>query len=193
MINFRTLVPDGCNFTSEAFRRGVRDFMRRELSMVHRDLLPADEEWERIHTCSSGRFEVRELEGWGWYILDTEENRWHTEYGSGDEGLPEGADCFDKEWKADEWATELEAEHETLYGFPFAHSYCYLPEDRIQTEDLVAAGFLVYEVRGFRVAGIDGGGYSFEGQHFAKLYALVAQRYGWKVETEAGPSLVEVS
>ena len=78
----------------------------------------------------------------------------------------------------------IEAEHEGMYGFPFACSWARMPSDRIRTEDLIKAGFLVYTFRNTRIAGIDGGGYSFEGQHFAKLYALHAERCEWSIMTD---------
>ena len=104
------------------------------------------------------------------------------------------ADDDDAEDKANE--LNQENSRESSYGFPWAHSWCHMPDDAITDEDLEAAGFRVAMYCGgggnwrqdqdYRLAGIDGGGYSFSGQHFSKLCAIVHERHGWPVETEQG-------
>jgi hypothetical protein len=85
---------------------------------------------------------------------------------------------------------------ESRYSFPWASSYVFLPGYCIDKGDLAKAGFIVGEYLGgkgdwreddwYDVCGIDGGGYSFKGAHFAKLAALTAERLGWPVPTDKG-------
>ena len=94
---------------------------------------------------------------------------------------------WNDECDAKDVADDLSAEWErALCGYPFSHGYVYMPSDRVSTEHLVEAGFLVYEFRGTRVAGIDGGGVKFGPRHFAKLYALTAEHARWPIETDVG-------
>ena len=87
---------------------------------------------------------------------------------------------------------------ESRYGFPWAWNWAFLPDDRITDDELHAAGFTVAHYSGgdgdeYRLCGIDGGGYSFKGAHFALLCAIVHENrshYGWKVETNVGPAYV---
>ncbi len=93
---------------------------------------------------------------------------------------------------------DREAMNEGQAGFPWANGWCFLPDDRIDTQDLKDAGFTVATYCGGRgnwreddeytLCGIDGGGYSFKGQHFALLYFAHCLRRGWDVETDNGPA-----
>ena len=100
--------------------------------------------------------------------------------------------CYERERSAeralDEWREEQE---EARAGFPWAHAWAHLPDEGVSTEDLQRAGFTVATYNGgdgsgYRLAGVDGGGYSFDGQHFGPLYAIWAERRGVEVETDHG-------
>lgn len=90
--------------------------------------------------------------------------------------------------------------HESRYGFPWAQNWCFRPDDVLSEEDLEAAGFVLATYLGgvgdyrederFRLCGIDGGGYSLKGQHFAKLCALAHERRSWPVDTDKGKALI---
>jgi hypothetical protein len=90
--------------------------------------------------------------------------------------------------------------HEIRYGFPWANSTAYQPDEHIRTELLQAAGFCVASYVGgqgnwrtdesFRLAGIDGGGYSFLSHHWARLVALHSAEYKVPVETDKGLVIV---
>jgi hypothetical protein len=91
---------------------------------------------------------------------------------------------------------ESEHGYENRYGFPWAHTWFHIPDRSITDEQLKAAGFTVATYCGgggnwrndedFRLAGIDGGGYSFS-THFVRLYVAVAEEFGWSTETTQGP------
>tara|TARA_Y100000310_G_scaffold256476_2_gene264284 strand:+ start:2283 stop:3077 length:795 start_codon:yes stop_codon:yes gene_type:complete len=105
----------------------------------------------------------------------------------------------DAENKANEMNSE--AMHEGMYGFPWANSWFYCPDDFIEAKDLKEAGFTVATYCGgegdwrsdqsFRLCGIDGGGYSFKGAHFAEIYFLTCLRRGWEVATDNGKMMPE--
>jgi hypothetical protein len=86
------------------------------------------------------------------------------------------------------------------YGFPWAHSYAFIPDGYIKDESLKKAGFRVATYCGgsgdwrddqeFRLAGIDGGGYSFAGSHFAKLVAYHHEHRGMTVDTAQGRAYI---
>ena len=109
---------------------------------------------------------------WGWYESDSEDAR--------------------------QKATEMnyEAMHEDQHGFPWANGWCFIPDDRITDQELKDAGFTVALYCGgsgnwredseYRLAGLDGGGYSFKGAHYAPLAAAVAASRNWLVETDQG-------
>lgn len=98
-----------------------------------------------------------------------------------------------------------EKDHESMqeqqHGFPWANSWCWLPDDFITDQELKDAGFTVATYCGgkgdwredneYRLCGVDGGGYSFKGQHFAPLAAAVAARCNWTVETDEGPAHIK--
>tara|TARA_Y100000310_G_C20625566_1_gene785678 strand:+ start:102 stop:902 length:801 start_codon:yes stop_codon:yes gene_type:complete len=119
--------------------------------------------------------------------------------------LPTGEDTeawYEKK-DAQQFADELnwESMRENSHGFPWANSWCFMPEDHIETQDLKDAGFTVAQYCGgegnwsgdmdYRLAGIDGGGYSFPGAHFAPLCALHHERHNWPVETDNGRAYIE--
>ena len=89
-----------------------------------------------------------------------------------------------------------EAMNEGGYGFPWANMWCFQPDDFITDEDLKDAGFTVATYCGgkgnwredneYRLCGLDGGGYSFKGAHFAPLAAALHARKRWPVETDNG-------
>lgn len=104
----------------------------------------------------------------------------------------EEAAVWYEEDEAARFAEEQDREHmeEGRYGFPWAHNWSYRPEGFIKDYELTESGFVVAEFRGDRVCSIDGGGYSFAGAHYAPLFAKVAERCGWLVETDGGPRLI---
>lgn len=75
-------------------------------------------------------------------------------------------------------------EQRDLYGFPFAHSTCWVLDDVTPSvvEALIASGFVVYHCEGGpfdgrHVFGVDGGGYSFRGAHWIPLRLRLAHAY----------------
>jgi len=99
-------------------------------------------------------------------------------------------DYWTEEHEAEDVARQLDHERFEPHGYPWANNWAYMPDDRITDEQLQAAGFTVATYREHRLAGIDGGGYSFSGQHFAALCAIVHAAYGWPVDTDNGPRLI---
>jgi len=99
--------------------------------------------------------------------------------------------------EAAEWADsayESEHGHELRNGFPWANNYFYVV-DGIDTDLLKAAGFVVAEYRtpdgdSYTLCGIDGGGYSFKSQHFAKLVGLWSELRDADVPTTQGDRVV---
>jgi len=89
--------------------------------------------------------------------------------------------------------------HES-HGFPWAHAFAFMPDSRISTASLKAAGFRVANYCGgtgnwgedceYRLAGIDGGGYSFAGAHFASLVAYHHEERDCNVGTDNGPAYI---
>ena len=96
---------------------------------------------------------------------------------------------------------DYESSHENQHGFPWANNWCFMPDDFITDEELSEAGFTVATYCGgsgdwsndseYRLCGIDGGGYSFKGQHFAPLAAAVAARCNWTVPTDEGTAHIK--
>lgn len=164
-----------------------------------------DEEWGQeipdgplCPTCEKGKVIV-ETET-VYVVRDDDYIDQHVEHPltSSDGDTKEGWSFWRDEDEAEAEAEQqsLEAGHERSYGFPWANGWCYLPDNYVQTEDLQAAGFVVATYTGgngegssneqYRLCGIDGGGYSFAGQHFAKLVALHHERNTSTVKTDAG-------
>ena len=110
---------------------------------------------------------------------------------------------IDDEQDAEQKAEELNREYanEGRHGFPWANSWCFMPDDVISTDDLKAAGFTVAQYIGgegrwhsderYRLAGVDGGGYSFQA-HYSRLVALHFSGKGWPVQTDNGEAYIEV-
>jgi hypothetical protein len=100
---------------------------------------------------------------------------------------------------ADE-AYHAEHGHEDTYGFPWANSWAFRPDRYVSDDSLRAAGFRIATYRGgagnwreddeYRLAGIDGGGYSFSGSHFARLVAAHHESRNMTVETDKGPAYI---
>lgn len=211
-VSLEDLVPDRCNYKDDVFRSDVEDFMRRMMPGGPMGLLDTDGEdsFERWEIQSKGRYVVEEYarpDEDGWVVRDTDgddylDGRGATSYAREDgEEIP----VYDDERDAQSAADEANQEHdnESRYGFPWANSWWYRPDEVITDEDLKAAGFVVAQYLGgggrwredewFRLAGIDGGGYSFSGAHFAALYAIVSERLEWKVATANGPAYITVA
>lgn len=182
------LVPDRCNFIDRAFEDATDRFMDQNMPGFPLGLLDTSnyERWELepLGRCAvecelpadvSGT-DMHEL----FFVIDNDDER------------HEFAEESDAEYFAQEQNEQAE---EGRHGFPWAWDWCFLPHETITTRHLQDAGFVVASYKGgcddYRLAGIDGGGYSFKGAHFATLYALVAADYGWKVNTDKGPMRIE--
>ena len=185
-IPYTQLNPDNCNIQDHKFESDVHRFMQREMPGFPLSLLEKDyERWELepLGTCEvesefpADSHDCHEV----FFVIDI--------YGERHEFADEAdADCFAQEQNE-------EAEQNRL-GFPWAHSWCFMPDDRIKDEELRAAGFtiaLYTDSYGdqVRLCGIDGCGYSFIGAHFSKLYAIISHRWGSPVATVRGPRLIE--
>jgi hypothetical protein len=120
----------------------------------------------------------------------------------------DGESClgWDDEGDAEKAAEEADSAyhnehfHENSYGFPWANGTAFIPDNWVSTASLKAAGFRVATYIGgkghwrddeeFRVAGIDGGGYSFSGQHYARLVAYHHEEKKSTVETDHGDAYI---
>ena len=80
------------------------------------------------------------------------------------------------------------------HGFPWANGRGYLPDTWVSDWALQGAGFVVAHYTGgggdqygevFRIVGIDGGGYCFDG-HFVRLFLLHHESRSMTVQTERG-------
>ena len=211
------LVPDACNFQDKAFEGFVRAFMDKFMPAVKMGVFDSDP--ERWDVPPTHRYEVKERERLGrggdffeeegevytcYIIADTDYPgeiyaEEHLEVGSCDGALPDGVTAFwnDKE-KAEIRAREMDYEEDHHYGFPWANNWVYFPDERFTKEELEAARFRVGHYTGgdgrfHRVCGIDGGGYSFEGEHWAPLCAIFHETRNLKVETEAGMRFIHTN
>jgi hypothetical protein len=117
------------------------------------------------------------------------QDKTYTVYGWDDEGDAHGVvETADQQYHS-------EHGHEG-YGFPWANNYAFMPDGWISDASLGAAGFRIATYVGgkgdsredceYRLAGIDGGGYSFTGQHFAWLIAHHHEERELTVETDNG-------
>lgn len=202
-IQISAVYVDG-TVTDHEFRADVDRFARQYMPSVPMHLLGSEnredyDDWEMLldYDCCT-RFTVRELtdaDGLCWYVvIDTDTDMIYTERGEhGEEIDPDDyTDGWADEDEAQEAAVELERTDytENCHGFPFAHGWGHIMSERNlpDNDDLYRHGFVVFEFRGERIAGVDGGGYSFTDQHFAPLYIELAQRHGWQVQTERGPA-----
>lgn len=167
-LTMKEVCPDRCNIGDRTIRSNIARFMDR-YTRIDTSLLDTDDidKWELL--TGSERYEVREIpdpdDAEGdvpsvvYQVWDTEERE-------------QVGDTFYKEYRADDEARSLNLEHqrEHLYGFPFAHTWGWAIS-RYDVERFEAAGFVVWLYDGFEyIAGIDGGGYSFEGAHYIRVY-----------------------
>ncbi len=87
---------------------------------------------------------------------------------------------------------ESDDESRELYGWPAAHGALWQCEDRPEiVEALLASGFIVYRpdhTFDGLIVGIDGGGYSFWGQHWLPLRARFARASfeSWRAQGHGG-------
>lgn len=185
-VRFTDLCSDG-NVTDRAFEVSVRAWMSGNMSPIDTTLLDREdfEKWELL----TPRYTLREDLS-GWQILDHDLGGFVT---LEDDDGNENTLVFEEEWEAQDKRDELEDEN-TNHGFPFAWNTGWVLDNTYWLAELQAAGFLVYRYDGDTViAGIDGGGYSFMGAHFAPLYAAIAAKNDWLVETDDGPRRITMS
>jgi hypothetical protein len=196
-LTFAEVCPDTCNIPDHTIRMEISRYMDRwdcvdvsdlEDENGHQDI----EAWE-FRAGGVVRYEVREIPDPD-YEPENEEDESRSVFAVVDtENDDEIMETFTDEEDADREAEDKSRDHrlESLYGFPFANNYARIIHER-DIDDFAAAGFLVWEnnVTGKLYAGIDGGGYSYEGAHFAPLWWRAASRGGWLVETETGPRRV---
>jgi len=181
-VTLQALVPDRCNFKDRTFERFVDRFMERFMPGFPLGLLDT----------SSGRAHER------WEIVEDDPMECIAESQDG---------CYRVDWNGCEETFDNEDDaidfvrqcmDESRYGFPWAWNWAFRPDDRITDDELREAGFTVAHYTGgddcqYRLCGIDGGGYSFKGAHFATLCAIVhanRSQYGWTVETDNGEAYI---
>lgn len=195
-ISYRTLNPDDCNVTDPVFLDEARAWFADRMPGFPLNLLDPDhEQWEVHEPEIDGPWEVCETE----YVdedgdTDTGFAVFHPE--ERDEARDETVDVWILEEEAEDKARELNEDHAPArYGHPWAHGWAHRPDRSISDELLHAAGFIVATYTSpdgdtHRLCGIDGGGYSFEGAHFVKLYALWAVEVGRTVATKDGERMI---
>lgn len=148
-----------------AFEQAVREWMRVWMPSIDSTLLDRNDydKWELL----TQRYEERDGR-----VFDTHEGEFV-------EDEDADMDDLEREWR------------DTFCGFPFAWNTAWTLEGEHWTDELSAAGFLVYRYDGDTIiAGIDGGGYAFMDAHFKPLYAALAAQNGWLIETVNGPRLI---
>ena len=160
-IDYRALNPDNCNIQDREFEQGINRFMERRMPGFPLQLLERD--YERWELAPLGTCEVDEIEDGLWEVLNN----------CGE--IVQFADEDEAQAFADEQNEEAE---EGRLGFPWAWNWCHYPCEYITDEQLRAAGFTIglytdSDGEQRRLCGIDGCGYSFQGAHFSKLYAIV--------------------
>lgn len=194
-ITLKDVCADGCNVDRE-FERDVQRFMSSRMSEIDVTLLVDDEHHDiEKWFLLTPRYEGRELPPVAKDASADYEDEDAVQYGVFDldeqEFVKDGDDVlrFDDEDDADDHARELQGdEDDSRHGFPFAWNTGWIVEHESWIDDLRACGFIVYRYNGDEIiAGIDGGGYSFMGAHFAPFYARLAARFDWLVETKDGP------
>lgn len=144
------------------FETHIREWMSEWMPSIDTTLLDRDdtEKWELL----TQRYEERDGR-----VYDTHESE------------------FVEDEDADRDELELEWEG-SFAAFPFAWNTGWVLEGNRWVDELGAAGFLVYRYNDDAIiVGIDGGGYSFMDAHFKPLYAALAEKNGWLVETKHGP------
>jgi len=186
-VTLRALVPDLCNYKDQTFKKFVDRFIQRFMPGFPLGLLDTSSE------VAHERWEIVEADPHD-HVTEVPDGRY---LASGD-GFEE--EFFETEDDAIDFVRERM--EEIRYGFPWAQSWAFRPDDRITDDELREAGFTVARYTGgeggrgdaeYRLCGIDGGGYSFDGAHFAPLCAVFhANRrgYGWKVETDDGEAYI---
>lgn len=194
-LTMADITPDLCNFPDRVIEGEVRALMDRYNTIDVSDLADDDgnqdvETWEHV-AGGPEPFEVRAVPDPSFEPNDVDDE-YPEVYQVVDTDSDDVAETFDDESDAENDRDERNREYreENLHGFPFAHNYA-VEIERFEVEDFADAGFLVYEYRGDKlIAGIDGGGYSFMGQHWSRVFHAKAVRGGWKVETSTGPRRV---
>lgn len=94
------------------------------------------------------------------------------------------------EFEEDAFEAVVERAHlRPVYAFPWAWGHFWYPDDRITNAELQSAGFIPALYNEVRIAGIDGAGYSFYGQHHGPLIFEVCKNRGWLVPTNDGYKL----
>lgn len=191
-VPFTTLCPDRCNITDSVFEADVRRFMADHMTTIDTTLLDRDnyEKWQNL----TPRYEVRALtrgegedeeESYG--VWDHDED----DYLATEEDTPAYV-LFSDEYDADQLCAEKnEEDMDNGYGFPFAQNTGRIMDGTHWLTELRESGFKVYRYDGdIVIAGIDGGGYSFMGAHFAPFYARLAEKNAWLIQTKDGPRRV---
>ena len=184
-------MPDRCNFTDRTFERFVDRFMERFMPGLPLGMLDtAYERWEIVEDDPSEFvYQTSEM------LYNGDDDRCITTYHADWNGCEE---TFDNEDDAIDFVRERM--EESRHGFPWAWNWAFRPDDRITDDELREAGFTVATYTGgdgdeYRLCGIDGGGYSFKGAHFATLCAIVhanRRQYHWTVETDDGEAYITV-
>jgi len=184
-VTLRALVADRCNFLDGKFERFVTTFMDRFLPGFPLGLLDTSSE------IAHERWEIVEDDPME-CITESQDGRHHVDWNGYEE-------TFDHEEEAFDFVRERM--EESRYGFPWAWSWAFLPDERITNDELREAGFTVATYTGgeggragdqYRLCGIDAGGYSFRGAHFATLCAIVHGNRSWTVPTNDGPAYITV-
>ncbi len=187
-VRFADLCGDGTN-VNRAFEVSVRAWMNTFMSPIDTTLLDREdvEKWEIL----TPRYVVKGLTDGDETrvgVWDYDEARFVTLEDS-DEPV-----AFDSIDEASDKACDLQYWSSINHGFPFAWNEGWIIDGTYWLAELQAAGFLVYRYDDDCViAGIDGGGYSFMGAHFAPLYAALAAKNDWLVETDDGPRRITMS
>ena len=170
-IAYRAINPDDCNIQDMEFERGVNRFMERRMPGFPLQLLERD--YERWELAPLGDCEVRQETDEEVTGPSGEPYPYSVEDECGDVHL------FDTEHEAEDFAQEQnEQAEEGRLGFPWAWNWCHYPCEYITDEQLRAAGFTIglytdADGEQRRLCGIDACGYSFQGAHYSKLYAIV--------------------
>jgi hypothetical protein len=163
----------------QVFEQAVREWMRVWMTSIDTTLLDREdyEKWELL----TRRHGVSKNGDGTFAVWDAHDQQYVGEPTEHEDEAREIADNLEDEWQAH------------FHGFPFAWNTGWVLEGKHWVKELSAAGFLVYDYDGTIIAGIDGGGYSFMDAHFKPLYAALAARNGWLVETVNGPRRITVS
>jgi len=211
----------GAGFSDRTFELFCRDFMAKFMPGFPLGMLEKD--FERWEFCQGeDRFTLEEVEFTPeggvpsdyFVILDGERDEY---YADGDDDMNvehylSQPDYYHQVLDASLWILEGDAEgvvdhlnqlqrereDEGKHGHPWAWNWAHIPDDRITTDELLAAGFTVAHYTGgdgdtTRLCGMDAGGYDFASSNFARLVAIVHEnrsQYHWTVETDNGPALI---